>query len=291
MKYRKYPNWVIISIRKSHFLTQGVLKIEPGTPTGRLDTENQQATTIDLVITAPALDDRVSEATIADDSLTTGSDHETLTWEIATEEDFRREVSERWRTRLPDDPEEEKEWKEKWMSSKGTTELPISEVIQRFGIFFSNELGTKKLHPRSKKWWTREINEAHAVMGKARADLRNNRSSPAAFKGARKKWFRTVRKAKRTCWETFLQEGKEEDIWRAVTTKQPPAPVRESSIPLINEFSIFHLSFGKLLLNAECGIFVFMEMDGILWFLYYKQGTSYWTQTWKSSTSFFNVLL
>jgi hypothetical protein len=85
-------------------------------------------------------------------------------------------VSERWRTRLPDDPEEEKEWKEKWISRKGTTELPISEVIQRFGTFLSNELGTKKLRPRSKKW------------------------------------FRTVRKAKRTCWETFLQEGTEEDI-------------------------------------------------------------------------------
>jgi hypothetical protein len=151
--------------------------------------------------------------------------HETLTWEIATEEDFRREVSERWRTRLPDDPEEEKEWKEKWTSLKGSTELPISELIQRFGTFLSSELGTKKLHPRSKKWWTREINEAHAEMGRARADLRNNRSSTTTFKAARKKWFRTVRKAKRICWETFLQEGKEEDIWRAVASKQPPAPM------------------------------------------------------------------
>jgi hypothetical protein len=44
-------------------------------------------------------------------------------------------------------------------------------------------------------------------MGRARADLRNNRSSTTAFKGARKKWCPTVRKAKRTCWETFLQEG------------------------------------------------------------------------------------
>jgi hypothetical protein len=72
------------------------------------------------------------------------------------------------------------------------------------------------------------------------------------------------------------------DSWHAV---------RESGIPLINEFSLFHLSFRKLLLNTECGIFVFMETNGNLWFLYYKQGTSYWTQTWKSSTGFFNVLL
>jgi hypothetical protein len=71
--------------------------------------------------------------------------------------------------------------------------------------------------------------------------------------------------------------------------------VRESGIPLINEFSLLNLyrSIWELLLNAECGIIICitMETDGILWFLYYKQGTSYWTHLWKSSTGFFNVLL
>jgi hypothetical protein len=70
----------------------------------------------------------------------------------------------------------------------------------------------KKFHPRSKKWWTPTINEAHADMGRERANFCNHLISPREFKGARKKWFRTVRRAKRECWETFLQDGKEKDI-------------------------------------------------------------------------------
>jgi hypothetical protein len=43
--------------------------------------------------------------------------------------------------------------------------------------------------------------------------------------------------------------------------------------------------------NAVFLSFIKMEIDGILRFLYYEQGTSYWTHLWKSSTGFFNVLL
>jgi hypothetical protein len=43
--------------------------------------------------------------------------------------------------------------------------------------------------------------------------------------------------------------------------------------------------------NAVFVSFIKMETDGILWFLYYEQETSYWTHLWKSSTGFFNVLL
>jgi hypothetical protein len=62
-------------------------------------------------------------------------------------------------------------------------------------------------------------------MGKARADLRNRRISAEKFKAAQKTWFRTIRKAKRTSWTTFLQEGKEEDIWKAISGKLAPIPM------------------------------------------------------------------
>jgi hypothetical protein len=57
-----------------------------------------------------------------------------------------------------------------------------------------------------------EVNEAHALMGKARASLRNQQISAQEFKVTQKTWFRTICKAKRSSWITFLQEGKEEDI-------------------------------------------------------------------------------
>jgi hypothetical protein len=65
-------------------LEKGVLRIEPRTPTRRPDTDEQEPSTIDLVIAAPEITDRVSEAVIADD-LTIGS--ETLAWEIHTDRD------------------------------------------------------------------------------------------------------------------------------------------------------------------------------------------------------------
>jgi hypothetical protein len=45
----------------------------------------------------------------------------------------------------------------------------------------------------------------------------------------------------------------------ALTTKSSSVVVRESGIPLINEFSLLDLycSIWELLLNAECGIFIF----------------------------------
>jgi hypothetical protein len=68
-------------------LAKGILKLEPGTPTRRADTATQEPFTLDLVIASPTIADRTTEATIADNDLTTGSDHKTLAWEILTAAD------------------------------------------------------------------------------------------------------------------------------------------------------------------------------------------------------------
>ena len=41
---------------------------------------------------------------------------------------------------------------------------------------------------------------------------------------SRRALFRTARKAKRACWEKFLQTGREEDIWKAISGKQAYTP-------------------------------------------------------------------
>jgi hypothetical protein len=102
---------------------------------------------------------------------------------------------------------------------------PIESICEKFSEFLTNTLGTKRICRRTKRWWTSEVNEAHALMGKARASLRNRQISAQQFKGAQKTWFRTIRKAKRTSWATFLQEGKEEDIWKAISGKLAPMPM------------------------------------------------------------------
>jgi hypothetical protein len=205
-------------------LEQGSLRIEPGTPTRRPDT-NQEPTTIDLVVASWAIAERVLEAVIADDDLTTGSDHETLCWDIYTEAALEARETLRWKTRMPGNEVELREWRKWWKEKLDPREAPLSEVTGRFTAFLEERLGTKRIHPRSKKWWTPDINEAHLVMGKARAKLRSRTISNADFSTQRKKWFHTVRKAKRSSWKTFLQEGKEEDIWKAISGKQVQLPM------------------------------------------------------------------
>jgi hypothetical protein len=103
--------------------------------------------------------------------------------------------------------------------------LPIDVICEKFSEFLTNTLGTKRICQRTKRWWTPEVNEAHALMGKARASLRNRQISAREFKSAQKTWFRTIRKAKRTSWTTFLQEGKEDDIWKVISGKLAPMPM------------------------------------------------------------------
>jgi hypothetical protein len=74
-------------------LERGILKIEPGTRTRRPDA-NHEPTTIDLIVALWAVADRVLEAVIAaEDDLTTGSDHETLCWDISTKAYLKAEES------------------------------------------------------------------------------------------------------------------------------------------------------------------------------------------------------
>jgi hypothetical protein len=98
--------------------------------------------------------------------------------------------------------------------------VPLGEVSDRFIEFLEERLGTKHIHPRSKKWWIREINQALLVMAQERTKLRNRTIPNTDFCAHRKEWSHTIRKAKCSSWESFLQEGNEEDIWKAISGKQ-----------------------------------------------------------------------
>jgi hypothetical protein len=215
-------------IRNAHetleLLDLGVLKIEPGTPTRRPDS-NQEPTTIDLVIASTSVSGRISEAVIADEDLTTGSDHETLCWDVSMGSPLVGVEIRRWKTRMPGDETELREWKKWWGEKADPREVPLGEVSDRFIEFLEERLGTKRIHPRSKKWWTPEINQAHLIMAQERTKLRNRTISNTDFRARRKEWFHTIRKAKRSSWESFLQEGKEEDIWKAISGKQSQLPM------------------------------------------------------------------
>jgi hypothetical protein len=70
---------------------------------------------------------------------------------------------------------------------------PIESICEKFSEFLTNTLGTKRICQRTKRWWTPEVNEAHVLMGKARASIRNRQISAQEFRVAQKTWFRMLK--------------------------------------------------------------------------------------------------
>jgi hypothetical protein len=60
---------------------------------------------------APELADKVTEAVIAEDEMTTGSDHETLAWEVFMAQGPPPVEEARWKTRQPKDDNELERWR------------------------------------------------------------------------------------------------------------------------------------------------------------------------------------
>jgi hypothetical protein len=181
--------------------------IEPGTPTWK-GGNNHQSSTIDLVIASNQA--HVSMAEIASD-LYTGSDHETLCWEIddleGTLDSRRNPKIVRSKRRPPiknDEQNEEEECRQEWKRRRyadNNSEAPLLMQIELVKTL-NDTFGRKRWSPRAKRWWTKELEEERDILAEAR---RTTIPSSDQFKQARNRWLRAIRKAKRECWEKFLQ--------------------------------------------------------------------------------------
>jgi ribonuclease HI len=75
---------------------------------------------------------------------------------------------------------------------------------------------------RSKRWWNEDIRSKRRQLGKILRWSRKGGRNQAAVTRAQKELKRTIRKARRECWERFLNEASGEDVWaisRYITPK------------------------------------------------------------------------
>jgi hypothetical protein len=109
--------------------------------------------------------------------MTTGSDHETLAWEVYMAQGQPPVEEARWKTRQPKDNDELEKWRKVWFASllwrdpvtgfpegnplAGLPEgnplasnLPIEGICEKFSESLTNTLGTKQICQRTKRWWT-----------------------------------------------------------------------------------------------------------------------------------------
>ena len=62
-----------------------------------------------------------------------------------------------------------------------------------------------KVTSYSKKWWNKEVAEARLLWAKDKRRLGQNEDLKEELKQAQNRYFRTIKKAKRECWQKFLQ--------------------------------------------------------------------------------------
>jgi hypothetical protein len=143
-----------------------------------------------------------------------------------------------WDPALAEDQEEkeeaqrrrEKAW-ESYMRMAGQTpilsdESTVEEVVLAAGALREAMTATldgharrKRWCTRSKPWWNEDLKDLRKELGRARRKWRV--AGISRVKTARRELWRAIRKAKRDCWNKFLQEADGNKIWTAARYISP----------------------------------------------------------------------
>ena len=70
----------------------------------------------------------------------------------------------------------------------------------------NNHAKITKITSYSKRWWNKEVSEARLTWARDKRRLGRSEDLREEFKQAQYQYFRTIKKAKRVCWQKFLQE-------------------------------------------------------------------------------------
>ena len=62
----------------------------------------------------------------------------------------------------------------------------------------------------SKRWWNEEVAEARKTWTRDKKRLSGDEGLKEELRQVRNLYYRTIRKAKRLCWQTFLQGGEQQ---------------------------------------------------------------------------------
>jgi hypothetical protein len=193
---------------------------------------------IDLTLTTPDL--LIEEWALEQDKEVTNSDHALITWELAVGPGARNEQRATskavtgWKIEEMGE-EEHAAAKAEWQTRASGRPLinPYATLaeIEAEAVWLSQTLcdvltlhaKPKRVCARSRRWWTAEISEKRRILGSLKRMRRNNRASVTAqeIKEARRELRRIIRKAKRDCWQAFLQDAQGEQVWQALRYTNP----------------------------------------------------------------------
>jgi len=176
----------------------------------------------------------------------TGSDHELIAWEVlgtpgqgvdTSTEVMGWDIS-GWDPAKESEEEDKKKARERRERARrcylaGVGRTPIltddstkEEVTEAAGslreamtVTLDEHARKKRWCPRSKPWWCEELKDLRKELGRARRKWRVVGMSQV--KVARREFQRAIRKAKRDCWNRFLQEADGNKVWTAAAYATP----------------------------------------------------------------------
>lgn len=80
----------------------------------------------------------------------------------------------------------------------------------------------KRITAYSKRWWNEKVAEARKIWAKDKKRLSGDGDLKEELKQARNSYYRTIRKAKRLCWQKNLQGGEQQShCWTALKYTKP----------------------------------------------------------------------
>jgi len=176
----------------------------------------------------------------------TGSDHEVIAWEvlgnshptaITSTETTGWDIS-GWDPAKESEEEEKKKAEERqrkvrecYLAGAGRTPIlsddsakeevmEAAESLRKaMTVTLDEHARMKRWCSRSKPWWCEDLREARKDLGRARRKWRV--AGISRVKAATREFRRAIRKAKRDCWNRFLQEADGNKVWTAAAYTTP----------------------------------------------------------------------
>ena len=91
------------------------------------------------------------------------------------------------------------------LCTKQELDKKIKWFERKLTDFLNNHAKITQITSYSKRWWNKEVVKARSTWAKDKRRLGKNEDLREEFKQARNRYYRTIRKAKRDCWQDFLQ--------------------------------------------------------------------------------------
>ncbi len=106
------------------------------------------------------------------------------------------------------------------MCTKDDLDKEVEWFENKIVELLNNHAKITKVCAYSKRWWNKEVAEARTCWAKDKKKFGRDETRKQELKQARNSYYRTIRKAKRLCWQNFLQGKKENPIEQGQTLDQ-----------------------------------------------------------------------